>query len=157
MSDLYAKICLNGHSFIEYTPLNKEEFCESCGSQLLSKCPKCNNPIKEWHYNGVVIGAKPKFEKPFFCRSCGKPYPWTEAALEATALMIQEDDELSELERQNLEASLPDILAETPKTQVAIIRVKKAFLSAGKFTTDAIRQFVIDFGCELAKRTLLDP
>lgn len=68
--------------------------------------------------------------------------------------MIQEDSILSELERNSLQQSLPDIIAETPKTKVASIRIKKALLTVGEFTADALRQFVIDFGCELAKKSL---
>ena len=154
VSDFYAKICLNGHSLIEHQPLTAEEYCETCGAKLLSKCPNCGSPIKEWHYNGIAVLGTPKFDRPLYRRSCGKPYPWTEAALEATSLMIQEDEELSDLERQNLENSLPDIISETPKTKVASIRIKKALLTAGEFTADALRQFVIDFGCELAKKSL---
>lgn len=154
MSDFYAKICLNGHELVESSPLVKEEYCETCGAKIISKCPICKAPIKEWHFNGVLYLGTPEFEKPLYCRSCGKPYPWTEAALEATMLMIQEDEELSSLERQNLEQSLPDIISETPKTKVASIRIKKALLTAGEFTADALRQFVIDFGCELAKKSI---
>lgn len=157
MSNFYAKICLNGHVLIESHPLTKDEFCEICGSKLISKCPNCNSAIKEWNYGGMAVIGKPKYERPMYCRTCGKSYPWTEAALEATILMIQEDNELSELERQNLASSLPDVISETPKTNLAMVRVKKALLSAGKFTADAIRQFVIDFGCEMAKTTLLSP
>lgn len=155
MPNFYAKICLNGHVHVETYPLTKDEYCEICGAKLISKCPHCNSTIKEWNYNGVIVAGKPNYTRPMYCRTCGKPYPWTESALEATILMIQEDTELSALERQNLESSLPDIISETPKTNLAMIRVKKALLTAGKFTADAIRQFVIDFGCELAKSALL--
>lgn len=154
MSNFYAKICLNGHALVERHPLNSDEYCETCGAKMISKCPDCNNPIKEWDYSGVAVLGTPDFERPLYCKSCGKPYPWTKSAIEATALMIQEDNELSELERKSLEDSLPDIIAETPKTKVASIRVKKALLSAGKFTAEAIREFVIDFGCELAKKSI---
>ena len=121
---------------------------------MMDKCPNCDSTIKEWHYNGVAVIGTPKFTKPLYCKACGRPYPWTEAAIEATALMIQEDTELSELERKTLEESLPDVIAETPKTKVASIRIKKALFTAGEFTADAIRQFVIDFGCELAKKSI---
>ncbi len=154
MSDFYVNICQNGHVLIERSPLSKEQFCETCGAKLLSKCPNCQTVIKEWHYGGVAVLGTPKYERPLYCKSCGKPYPWTEAALEATALMIQEDAELSELERKTLEECLPDIISETPKTKVASVRVKKALLTAGEFTVEAVRQFVIDFGCELAKKSL---
>lgn len=155
MSDFYAKICTNGHISIENHPLRNQEFCETCGAKMISKCPNCDSTIKEWHYNnGIAVLGTPRFAKPLYCRSCGKPYPWTEAAIEATSLMIQEDTELSELERKNLEDSLPDIIAETPKTKVAAVRIKKALLTAGEFTADAIREFVIEFGCELAKKSM---
>lgn len=154
MADKYAKICLNGHVSIESTPISGEQFCEKCGAKMISKCPSCDAPIKEWSYNGVVVIGTPKFEKPLYCRSCGNPYPWTESALEAISLMIQEDEELSELEQEKLQESLPDIITETPKTNLASVRIKKALLSAGSFTAEAIRQFVIDFGCELAIRSL---
>lgn len=154
MSGFYAKICQNGHVLIECSRSSKEEFCEICGAKMLSQCPHCQTAIKEWHYNGVAVLGTPKYNRPLYCKSCGKAYPWTEAALEATALIIQEDTELSELERQNLEESLPDIIAETPKTKVASIRIKKALHIAGEFTAETIRQFVIDFDCELAKKSL---
>lgn len=153
MSDYYGKVCLNGHTLVEPSQNKGSQFCEQCGASVISLCPHCNAVIKEWHYYGVVA-SKPKMERPYYCKSCGHPYPWTEAAIEATALMIQEDEELSELECKNLEASLPDLISETPKTQVAVIRVKKALLTAGNFTAEALRQFVIDFGCELAIRSL---
>jgi len=151
MSNYYAKICLNGHVLVERHPLTTKEYCEKCGAIMLSVCPNCNSKIREWNFNNVVMTSTPKFTKPMYCKTCGMPYPWTKAALEATTLMIQEDAELSELERKNLADSLPDIIAETPKTKVATIRIKKALLTAGEFTSEAIRQFIIDFGCELAK------
>ena len=154
MSDLYAEICENGHVLIGGARPSGERFCEKCGAKMLSKCPHCQTAIREWHYNGVAVLGTPRYERPLYCKSCGKPYPWTEAALEATVLMIREDTSLSELEQKALQESLPDIMSETPKTKVASIRKKKALHIAGDFTVETIRQFVIDFGCELAKRSL---
>ena len=51
--------------------------------------------------------------------------------------------------------SLPDITAETPATNLAVLRYGKVLRSVGKLTADSIRQFVIEFGCELAKQSLL--
>ena len=47
-----------------------------------------------------------------------------------------------------------NIMVETPKTTLAATRIKKALLTAGHFTADALRQFVIDFGCELAIKSI---
>lgn len=121
---------------------------------MLSKCPNCNSTIREWHYNGITVLGSVNYDRPNYCKFCGKAYPWTESALESTALLIQEEEELSEQSKESLIESLPDVITETPKTNLAIIRVKKCLASAGKFTADAVRQFAIDFGCELVKKSL---
>lgn len=151
--DFYAHICKNGDVLIDRTPLSSPTYCEKCGAEMLDRCPSCESPIKEWHYGGSTLG-KPKYERPAYCQKCGKPYPWTASAIEAAAELIEEETEMDELQRQKLISSLPDIVSETPKTSVAVARVKKALLTAGKFTAEGIRQFAIDFGCELAKKQL---
>lgn len=102
----------------------------------------------------MVILGTPEYTRAAYCRNCGKPYPWTKAAIEAATELIEEEEELDDIQRNKLLSSLPDIISETPKTQVAITRFKKALLAAGKFTVDGLRQFAIDFGCELAKKQL---
>lgn len=154
MSDFYVKICTSGHVLVDSSPLLGAEFCENCGSKMLSSCPSCGSTIDEFDFGGVCFLGVPDYTRPSYCKHCGKPYPWTSAALESTSLMLQEDSELSELDRQKLEESLPDLISETPKTQLAVIRAKKALISASQFTADALRQFIIDFGCELVKSSL---
>lgn len=121
---------------------------------MIDKCPECGTSIREWNYGGVMVIGTPKYERASYCKNCGKPYPWTKVAIEAAVDLIQEEEELDDVQRDKLVSSLPDIISETPKTQVAVVRFKKALLSAGKFTADALRQFAIDFGCELAKKQL---
>lgn len=155
MTNFYAKICTKGHTLVESRPLNDNEYCEKCGATMIAKCPKCGKSIKEWHYDDRIIAAAIRnFPRPLYCKSCGNPYPWTESAIQNAKLLIQEEEKFSEQLRTSLVDSLPDIVSETPGTNVAVVRVKKFFASAGKFTSDAIRQFVIDFGCELAKKLL---
>lgn len=147
-------ICQNGHVEKETRWIDGAEFCEKCGSKMIDRCPSCNHPIMEWDWGGRVVLGIPSYERASYCKHCGKPYPWTETALETATELIEEEETLDPVQRDNLVSSLPDLIAETPKTQVAVVRVKKFLTSAGKFTTDAIRQFVIDFGCELAKQQL---
>lgn len=154
MSDFYAQICSNGHVLIAWHPLDGDEYCETCGSKMLSKCPNCNSAIREWHFDRAVLKSHVEYNRPNYCKFCGKAYPWTESALRSAALLIQEEEELSEQLKSSLVESLPDIITETPRTNLAVIRVKKCLASAGKFTADAFRQFIIDFGCELVKKSL---
>lgn len=152
--DKCVHICLNGHVILSHKWINGNEFCEKCGSKMLDKCPSCGNPIKEWDYGGIPVIGDPSYDRAAYCKHCGSAYPWTQSAIEAATEIIEEEESLDSTQRTNLVASLPDIISETPKTQVAVIRFKKAIMAAGRFTADALRQFAIDFGCELAKKQL---
>lgn len=153
--DFYAHICKNGDVLIVRNPLLGQEFCEKCGAEMLDKCPSCQSIIREWYYPANCIG-KPKYERAAYCHKCGKPYPWTVAALESSAALIEEDEELNNELREKVIETLPTIITETPKTNLAVVLLKKVFASAGRFTADSLRQFAIDFGCELAKKKSFD-
>lgn len=152
--DMCVHVCLNGHTLVTSRRISRTEFCEKCGAKMIDRCQECGAPIREWDYHGVIVFGTPKYERASYCKNCGKPYPWTQAAIKAAAELVAEEDELDEAQRGKLVSSLPDIITETPKTQVAVVRFKKALTTAGKFTAEGLRQFAIDFGCELAKKQL---
>ncbi|MBD5504122.1 MAG: DUF2321 domain-containing protein [Lachnospiraceae bacterium] len=150
-----AQICENGHlitACLHKHPEQNSKFCSRCGAPTINACPHCHQNIK-----GASTGSYSylsPYTVPAYCEYCGTPFPWTEAAIQNAALLVQEDEELSEELKSSIVESLPDIIAETPASNLATVRVKKGLSIAGKFTADAIRQFVIDFGCEFAKKSL---
>ena len=152
-----AQICKNGHlineSYISY-PQHNQKYCSLCGAETIIACEFCGEKIRGYYSSDVLILSSDPTPVPTYCPICGKPYPWTKSALESAALLITEEEEFSEQMRDSLIDSLPDIITETPKTNLAVVRIKKGLLCAGKFTAEAIRQFVIDFGCELAKKSI---
>lgn len=154
MMDYYAHVCKNGHALVSGDRIAGQEYCEVCGAEMLDKCPSCQSVIKEWHFPPGVLAPPPKYKRAAYCKKCGKPYPWTLSAIEAAAMLIEEDGELDAELQGRVVDTLPDIITETPKTQVAVARFKKALAAAGKFTAEGLRQFAIDFGCELAKKQL---
>ena len=147
---LCAAICLNGHEINSCLddPKCEEKFCQKCGAQVITECPNCKKPIRG-HLDDIDSPLR-NYQIPKYCLYCGKPFPWTESALKAANELITEDDNLSDIDKGKLSECLPDIIAETPRTQLAATRIKKSIKVAGQFTAEAIRQFVIDFGCELA-------
>jgi len=146
-----AQICLNGHctcSSVDDDPEFSQNFCKTCGAKTITECPSCNAKIRGSYNNeGSYFG---QYCVPSYCYNCGAPYPWTKSALDAANELIAEDENLSEDDKTKLLESLPDIMTETPRTQLAATRIKKSLKIAGQFTAEAIRQFVVDFGCELA-------
>lgn len=150
-----GQVCLNGHAITSDVSSGlKQSFCSNCGAATITKCPHCNSSIHGSYCEPGVVTIGRKYKPAAYCYNCGKPYPWTEKAIENTVLLIQEDEELSNILKESLTSSLPDVLVETPGTNLAVVRMKKAFATAGKFTADALRQFAIDFGCELVKKSL---
>lgn len=147
-----AQICLNGH-VISYESDGDEKCCSKCGSKTIRSCQKCGTKIRGCEiYDFPVVNIK--YVTPKYCPNCGSPYPWTSAAIEATKIMLEESEEINATYRDRLIESLPDIVSETPKTSLAVNRANNVLKSVGKFTADALREFVITFGCELAKSQL---
>src|SRR5688572_27431450 len=86
-----AQICANGHlinSSSEDLPKHNQDFCSSCGAHAVTSCQKCNTPIRGYFWGGGFIGAT--YVIPRYCHSCGEPYPWTAARIEAAQELAQE-------------------------------------------------------------------
>ncbi len=150
-----GQVCLNGHPITgDIESGLAQSFCSKCGAPTITNCPNCGESI-HGSYNSPGILLVTRYKPGAYCHSCGKPYPWTEKGINAIVDCIREDESFGQDTADKLVQSLPDIIVETPATNLALVRVKKALNFAGKFTADALRQFVIDFGCELAKRSLL--
>lgn len=152
-----AQICLNGHMITSVYDISDrpiEHFCSLCGSKTITACPNCNKPLRGYYeVEGLVVLGE-DVQPESYCYYCGSPYPWTEKALENARLIILEETAIPSEQKDALVSSLPDIITETPGTTLATVRIKNFLTSAGQFTCDAIKQFTIEFGCELAKSLL---
>ena len=151
MSHYPAFICENGHVVSSFSDSCTDKYCTQCGRAIISKCPNCNQTIKGEHRENFTIGWK--FKAPAYCPGCGKPFPWTIEAIEATSALIKES-ELPFDEQQRIISILPDAMTETPNTQLAAVRIGKAIDKAGKFVAQGLGQFAINYGCELLQKLL---
>ncbi len=89
-----------------------------------------------------------------FCYNCGKPYPWTESAFEKAEMIINELDSLSDTEKEKLCKSLKDLYNETPKTDYAILLVKKAMTSCKGILKESFMDMLLGFCCAAVKTKL---
>ena len=145
MRNYPAFICENGHVNSVYSFTCQDKFCTICGAKIISKCQNCN----------VTINGRPtgdfgfigSYNAPAYCHNCGKPHPWTSKAIEAATYMVQEETRLSFDEQQKMIDILPDIVSETPKTQLASIRYKK-IIALGGFIAEGLRDFAVSFACD---------
>lgn len=170
-----AQICRNGHALetaLEEQHLSarhqKHPFCSQCGADTLVECEKCETPIHGQKALVVKRGSswigeeteerypegEAAFTRPAYCHRCGSLYPWTEAALEAARQLIEETDDIDDDEKTKISDSLPDLLADTPKTQVAIARMQKWLSKVTVFTGNALKEIIVSVATEAVKKQL---
>jgi len=122
-----AQVCLNGHPITEFArsqPEHNQKFCGTCGAETIDKCPSCGHFIRGfYHIPGVV--SMSDFAAPAFCYNCGKPYPWTETRIKAVKDLIAEAEKLKPEERESLSKSIDDLVRDTPRTQLAVMRFQE--------------------------------
>ena len=91
---------------------------------------------------------------PAFCHQCGTSYPWKKVAVDAAKALADELDCLSVDEQEALKQSLDDLVSSTPRTEVAVVRVKKLLKKAGTEGYSAFREILIGVLSETAKKSL---
>jgi hypothetical protein len=158
-----ALICVNGHlinSGADTDPGKNSAFCPKCGAATVAACSHCNEPIrgdeydegrKTWHGTPSNIGFR---RVPAHCHACGKPYPWIERKAEALGEMIEELDGLSDDEREKLKKSIPDIIADTPKSETAAFRFKRAITKVGQAGGKLLTDFLTNVATEAVKKAM---
>ena len=158
-----ALICANGHlinSAADGDAGRNAAFCQKCSAAAVAACSHCNEPIRgdeydegreTWNGTPSRIGFR---RVPGYCHACGKPYPWTEHKAEALQEMIDELDELSDDEREKLKVSIPDIIADTPKSETAALRFKKAVAKVGQAGGKLLMNVLTKVATEAVKESM---
>ena len=156
--------CANGHyigsftrkarSWQEFQRLAMEErdedaphralFCGTCGAQNIHVCENCNKDITAIH--DIV--------RPSYCVGCGKPYPWTEAALLAAREFTDELEELSPEEKATLKQAMNEMTSDTARTPLAESRFKKLVAKIGPTAAQGLGKIVMMVATEEVKRHL---
>lgn len=79
---------------------------------------------------------------PQYCEHCGEPLPWTADVLASAGELIDLIDELKPEDRAALKERLPDLIADTPYTEVAAIRTAKLLGSVEPHFREAFKQII---------------
>lgn len=152
-----AQICLNGHmvnSLAHESPQHNQKFCDKCGAPTLMECPNCKINMRGYYNSDIVVLGGNPTPAPAYCHECGKPYPWTEAKIEAAQEMVQEIDELSSEDKVALSESIADIVKDTPRTPIGAKRFNKFMGKVQKETAAAFKEILISVVSEGVKRSI---
>lgn len=165
-----AQVCLNGHMVNDATqsrPQLSKRFCPDCGAETITQCRRCSQPIQGALHSTSTVGGSAYLRTPpttrqwitragvrSYCHACGKPYPWTSARIDAAKALARELDELSDADKLMLQSSIDDLVTDSPRTTVAVVRFKKLGAKMGKQATDALRDILVDVMSEAAKKQI---
>lgn len=173
-----AQICKNGHirnTCTQSHPEQNEKRCSLCGEEVISCCPSCQAPIRgglfkqtpTYRYSNrydpfaeihtahkICTGSKTERIKqdvslPAFCNQCGSPYPWTKTRLEAFQQIVDSLDDVSPELKKRLKNSFPDIICETPKTELAAIIVENVLKQSTGFAAAALKEWIKNYAVTL--------
>lgn len=148
-----GQICENGHAIngsAISAPQFNQDYCDKCGKKTRTTCPNCKTPIR----GELEFPSFSEYKPPAFCHKCGNSFPWTKQKIQAVIKLSVEEDNLDKDERKQLEASVNDIVRESPRTQLEANRFKKFLSKIRVESARAVRDLIIDIVSESAKKII---
>lgn len=135
------QVCLNGHVITDYAvsqPQSRRSHCGECGAPTITACQICGNAMRGYrHISGVFHVSSHALERA--CPDCGNAHPWTAAKQEVVAEWLAAIDSWTDSERAEVKGLLPEIYMNTPRSELALFKLKKHL--AG-IDPDTLRPFV---------------
>ena len=153
-----AEVCPNGHvstASADQSPELREKFCSKCGEATTIACSSCSTAIRGSFYIEGVHSSSSEYEPPAFCYNCGKAFPWSERRIAGAVELMEVGADLSPGELQQFRSDLTEASKDTPKTQVASLRIRKVLLKVGASVADGVRTIIVDVLSEAAKKMAL--
>jgi hypothetical protein len=158
----HVLICRNGHVINSKKDNDKipDKYCAQCGDEVINKCPDCGEFFKGTpRTEDVIEGGYSYFAnayvRPAYCVKCGNPFSWTRRAEESAYELIDLAASLNEQEKMEWKHTIPVLINDTPKANVAAIKFKMFAVKAGNEIGKAVRDIVIDVASEIVKKTII--
>ena len=149
-----ALICRNGHvCSCDLDHMDAAiKHCPECGEETISACPSCGAQIRgSGYYEGIIY--VPSYHRPAYCINCGKPYPWTERALEQ-ARKIADEAKLSKLEKSALMDAMRQIACDGEDTASAVDVVRACASKAGGVLEKVLINVATNVATQVAMKML---
>ena len=152
-----AQVCLRGHVVNDSSrsyPAHNRDFCPKCGAKTIVACQHCSAAIPGDYHVENVFGASSMETAPAYCHKCGKPHPWTSEGIDAARALAEELEGLTDADRIMLNASLEDLVVDSPRTPVAVLRFKKIITKAKGPARELLSDVIAKVAVESAKAGL---
>lgn len=150
-----AIVCANGHiinSLVTARPEDNTRYCKECGEIGLTKCKSREKPLRRGYLG--ECGACSLSRAPNCCTECGKPHVWTRRKADAMRELLRELGEIPTDLTDKLDASIDDLLTETPRTPTATLLLKAAITMVTGAGRKALAKLSSDILHESAKKLI---
>ena len=119
----------------------------------MTQCPYCKSTIRG-HYSVEGVLSLINYTPPAHCHNCGGAFPWTVRKVEGAVELVEVGGGLTDTEIVQLRNDLTELTTDSPKTQVASLRFKKAMAKVGTTVAQGVRDVVVDVFSEAAKKSI---
>lgn len=111
--------------------------------ETITACQHCKNKIRGGYVSDTAWLGPSSYQRPAFCTSCGKPFPWTERALASADEWVAIAENLDQKEAAALRAALDEIIRDTPEAPTAALKVKGYMKKVGPIAAEGIKELVV--------------
>jgi hypothetical protein len=117
-------------------------------------CEDCLTDIRGKYIMDAVVDFS-TFFAPAYCHECGPAFPWTEKKFGALSEVVDSSDVLSTEEKEEFMNDIKDITSESPRTTIAVNRIKElgSKLTKGMWE-EVAKPLIVDIASEAAKKSL---
>ncbi len=146
-------------SYSFWHKLNDKTHCysEKCCEKNIDTCQNCQSPILGYNLpSGIITMGPEKFSIPAFCKDCSKAYPWTKRILSNAIELLSIDEELDSQTKEFIKKAIPDLLIDTPKTPIAVVKYKINIQKVSKVVKDGMYNLLVDVLSERIKKSVFD-
>lgn len=153
-----AMICENGHlitSSLSIDSRQNQKFCDTCGSSCVTSCKNCNEPIKGSLNQANVVYLDYIYPIPNYCNFCGEKFPWLKKKIEAIEKLIELAPEIDIKDRKMVLEYLPDLSINTPRTELAIITIKKILNKSKKYGKIILEKIITEVAADSIKELIM--
>lgn len=149
-----AEICLNGHlsnSSTKKYPTKSQPHCVECGEKTIRNCQNCDKDIRgRQEYAGLAFS----YDVPSYCIYCGNPFPWIQARVEAAIELADLIDEFTDEDKEIITKSIPDLVRDTPRRQIAILQFKNVMKKTSSNIVMGFKEILFDILSEPINESL---
>tara|TARA_B100001996_G_C18587125_1_gene564614 strand:+ start:265 stop:786 length:522 start_codon:yes stop_codon:yes gene_type:complete len=165
----FTQVCINGHIVTDRAANNDkliQQYCETCGNEVTTSCQHCKTKIRgreEFFRHTVSIGSSHQgvkelslcYEKPSYCHSCGKAFPWVESAIKQIMDIAKNQEELSEEDCKQLHDVLTELSKNSSTSEIAAFKFNTIIGKVGSTVKNIVTETVVKIITDVATRNLI--